>query len=123
MQKQLTDEQIAKARALRAEGQTYAEIQAAIGTDVASGSIRSHCADVPVKGQITTRAASKPRQGKDGRTITPFTTSEDYAIVGWVDDEDPEKETMAALAKRIGRRRHSVAARIKTLRKHGKLST
>ena len=121
MQKQLTEDQIAQARALRAEGKTYPEIQAAIGSDVAAGSIRSHCADVPVNGQHKTRTY-QARQGKDGRTITPFTEAEDTQIIAWVTAGDGE-ETMAALAKRIDRKRHSVAARIKTLRKHGKLST
>lgn len=119
MQKQLDDEQIAMARKLRGEGKSYPEIRRAIGADVAPDSIRSHCADVPVNGQIRTRT-DKTRSGKDGRVIRPFTQVEDDAIVEWATASVPT-ENMNELSKRLGRARHSVAARIATLKKHRKL--
>lgn len=123
MQLQLSDEQIAQARALRAEGKSYADIKALIGAEVEADSLRHHCADVAINGTIRTRRDTGPRQGKDGRTITPFSSVEDDAIVQWVTIPLVQERvgSMAALAKQLGRKRHSVAARIKTLRKHGRL--
>jgi hypothetical protein len=131
MQLQLTDDQIARARAMRSEGKSFAEIKDAIGADVEPATIRQHCLDVPVmckNGKIRTRVDSGPRRGKDGRTITPYRPDEDAEIIAWATSQmaigvkkDEQPETMAALAGRLGRLRHSVAARIKTLRKHGRI--
>lgn len=124
MQLQLTEKQIDRARSLRAEGKTYAEIKADLQTDLEADTIRQHCLDVPVtgkNGKIRTRTDSGPRKGKDGRTITPYRPDEDALIIAWARAGDDNRTTMAALAKDLGRLQHSVSARIKTLRKHGRI--
>jgi hypothetical protein len=125
MRKQLTEEQIADARRMREANMSYPEIKAKLGVDVAHDTIRAHCADVLVEGKARTRT-DQVRQGKDGRTIRPFDDEDDGKIIDWVltpVEHQDARGTMADLARTLDRKRHSVAARIQTLRKHGKIPT
>ena len=120
MQRQLTEAQIAEARRRRTAGETYPSIAAAIGADVSVSSIRAHCSDIG--GDTIRRRTDKARINPDGKGFRPFSELEDGAIIAWVLSPTIEGgETMNGLAKRMNRARHSVAARIKTLKRHGRL--
>lgn len=123
MQMTLTPEQIATARAMRAGGATYPKIVVALGGDVSTATVRGHCLDVQGDGEARKRVDKPERQRKDGGVIRGFTEWEDQEIIAWVSPSPvPSRENMNQLASRMGRRRHSVAARIKTLTKHGRIA-
>lgn len=120
MQAQLTERQIQRARAYRAEGMAYSEIRKRLRCDVTSDTIRSHCLDVLVDGQARTRAAAAPTS-RNGSMVVPFGPADDTAIIAWYKRPEADRENLNRFAASIGRRRHSVANRIATLRKLGKL--
>jgi len=118
----ITDEQVALARKLRGEGKSYPEIAAELGGDLDVDTIRGHCLDVAAPGDVRTRTDKPVRQRKDGATIRGFTETEDAALVTWMLTKDePGAGTLNGVAKDLGRARHSCAARIKTLQKHGRI--
>lgn len=122
MQLTLTAEQIQTARAMRAEGKTYPEIVDVLGGDIDPNTVRGHCLDVQSEGETRKRIDKPESQRKDGGVIRRFTEKEDAVIVHWATHEVVrQNRNMNQLAIDIGRKRHSVAARIKTLTKHGRI--
>ncbi len=121
LQSALTPDQIAQARTLRATGKGYAEIAADIGTDIDPDSIRAHCLDVPVEGGRAPRVDKPVRERADGGTIRSYSEAEDDRLMQWCAGDRRGFENLNQLAKDMGRKWHSVTARIKTLRRHGKI--
>lgn len=116
MQAQLTKAQIKRARSLRAAGKPYAEIRDKLKTDVSVDTIRSHCLDIPVDGKIRTRTAKGPMT-RNGSQVRPFSPAEDAQIRTYLRLPESDRPNLNQFANKLGRRRHSVANRINTLKK------
>lgn len=120
MRSKLTTEEIADARRLRIDGKTYPEIIEALNLDVEPDTVRQHCLDLETR----SRTDKPERQRKDGGVIRTFTAEEDAALRNWhlhKTDALGLPCNLNALAKSMGRKRHSLDARLKTLKKKGLL--
>lgn len=120
----LTDAQVEKARALRAEGKTYPEIANKIGFGGPFGTIRGRCLDIDAPRKAASTKAVKERGDGKG-TIRAYAGIEDATIKLWVAEHgvDPSqwpRGSQSALAAKLDNRKpHSVVARIKTLQRQG----
>lgn len=105
---------------MRERGCTLAMIQrllASRGTKISTGAIGWQClrlgADLPVQRRQPT-GRKRPIVMRSGHPVRPFTPDEDRRII----DLEAQGASVAAIARELGRRHHSVTGRIRALALH-----
>lgn len=121
MATELTADEIERARALRLDGKGFQEIKELLGTDVEASSIRQHCSDIVPEGGGRSYERKAGVVEAVNRTIRPFTDEEDAQLIAWNNAPAADRGTLNVVAKVMDRKRHSALARLKTLKRRGKI--